>query len=291
MNIGFRAHDFGKFENAKELGKRAHEFKDSSFIQLALSKVIPSAKNWKDWDEEYISSIAQDLQEYGVSVAVIGCYINPVHPDENQRKNELLRFKKSLSLNKAFGCKIVGTETGSANPDCSWNALTGEPKTLETMYRSVDFMLNEAIKADGIVALEAVTWKHTICSVERMSNLLDKFNDEHLKVIYDPINLSPMLGIPELDGTVIARPSREAQEAFFASALDAFGNRICALHLKDYNLDENGWKVGDYPATTGVLDWQNLFKNLEIRNIDVPILLENFNPDTVKETLITLDKF
>ena len=80
LRIGYRAHDLGSFESASELGRRLEEIRSTSFIQLALKKVIPSSKPWQEWDEEYISSIASELKSHGVSIAIVGCYINPIHP-------------------------------------------------------------------------------------------------------------------------------------------------------------------------------------------------------------------
>ena len=109
LRIGYRAHDLGSFESASELGRRLEEIRSTSFIQLALKKVIPSSKPWQEWDEEYISSIASELKSHGVSIAIVGCYINPIHPDPERRKLEVERFEKSLSLTKAFGCRYVAT--------------------------------------------------------------------------------------------------------------------------------------------------------------------------------------
>lgn len=77
--VGYRAHDFGSFGSASALGERIESIRKGC-IQLALNKVIPSAKPWEEWDEEYISGIRDDLLKHGVWVAMIGCYINPVHP-------------------------------------------------------------------------------------------------------------------------------------------------------------------------------------------------------------------
>ena len=93
-DIGFRAHDFGTFTSAQELAKVVSSIKTPSYIQLALGKVIKPSRGWEDWDEEYISSITADLAAYGVSTAVVGCYINPVHPDEGERETHIKRFIK-----------------------------------------------------------------------------------------------------------------------------------------------------------------------------------------------------
>ncbi len=291
LQIGFRAHDFGKFATADELAATVETFQKPAGIQLALKKVIPNALDPAEYTSEYIAGIRQSLAAHGVHVAVIGSYINPVHPDPEQREAHLKRFETHLRFNKEFGCRVVGTETGSLNPDCSYNPDTFEPSVFDTLYRSIERLLNVAQRYDGIVAVEAVARQHTICSVARMARLLEKFDSPHLGVIYDPVNLTPWTGIPEPDGSVRKNPTQEAQRIFFREALDAFSDRIVAIHAKDYVLNANGWKIGDIPLGTGVMDWKCMAQELHARHIDVPVLLENLDPATLPQTLDYLHQF
>lgn len=290
-NIGFRAHDFGTFSSVSALAETVAAIKTPSFIQLALGKAVKPSKPWQEWDEEYIAGVAKELSDKGVGIAIVGCYINPVHPDEEERNKHLERFEKSLSLNKSFGCRIVGTETGSWTKDISYNIETYTEKVFSVFLKSIERMVKAAEKYDAICAIEAVSYHHTICSVERMARVLETFPSDHLKVIYDPVNLIPINGIREKDGCFPAVASQEAQRDFYIQALDAYQDRICAIHCKDYVLDEKGFKIGNIPALTGVFDWKNFFKELRERNLDVPVLLENHNPATLKETLSALSEF
>lgn len=290
-NIGFRAHDFGSFPSADALGSAVESIQSPATIQLAIGKVIKPSLPWTDWDEDYISSIREDLARHGVSVAVVGCYINPVHPDEEEREKQLARFIRSLELNKAFGCRIVGTETGSWKGDISYCLETFSDHVFSVFLHSLERMVKAAEDNDAICAIEAVSHQHTICSVERMARVLELFPSDNLRVIWDPVNLVPINGIEEVDGSHPAKPSSEAQRRFYTKALDAFGDRIVAMHCKDYFLKEDGFKKGDVPVLTGVFDWQGLAKELERRRIEVPILLENHNPATLKRTLEVLEKF
>ena len=150
-----------------------------------------------------------------------------------------------------------------------------------------DRLVEYAVKVGSVVAVEAVAKQNTICSIERMARLAERFDTPRLKIIYDPVNLIPWIGIPEADGSFRARPSLEAQRAFTDSALDAFGLRIAALHVKDFVLDEHGFKIGNLPALEGVFDWPALLADLRSRKISVPALLENANPATLESTLST----
>ncbi len=289
MDIGFRAHDIGKFQTVEELAKTIETYKKESKIQLALNKVIPTSPKYTEYTEDYITGVRDTLKKHGVSVAIVGCYINPVHPDESERNEHLSRFEKSLELNKAFGCPYVATETGSCNPDCSYNPETSEEKIFTIFLKSVERLLKKAEEHDAYVTLEAVARKNTISSAERMRRVMDTFKSDHIKVIYDPINLTSWQGIEELDGSVRTTPSHEAVKHKVRHDLDLLAPYIVAIHAKNYVLDQSGWKIGDRPLMEGVVDWADIFSLLREYKIDVPILLENLKPSTLKETLAYLD--
>ena len=207
---------------------------------------------------------------------------------QEKRDAELQKFENHLKYAKLLGCPLVGTETGSLMANCSYHPQTAETKVLDVFYRSIERLLESAVKYDAIVGIEAVSKQHTISTISRMEALVQKFDTPHLRVIYDPANLVPWLGISEADGTYLGVPSFEAQKDFFCSALDAFGPKIAALHVKDYKLNEHGFKIGDLTVGEGVLDWKYLFGELRRRSIEVPALLEDLTVSTLSETLALL---
>ena len=289
LNIGFRAHDFGQFSSVEELGATIESYYPQSVIQLALNKVVPSARKWDEWDEEYISGVRETLSSHGVKIVVVGCYINPIHPDEEKRKSEIRRFIKGLELNRAFGCRVVATETGTVNPKGGYSIHTSDPKNLEIFYSSLSEMVEAAEKYDAYCTIEAVNHTHTMTSVERMAQMIEKFPSSHLKVLFDPVNLVPYAGIKEKDGSEREFPSPEAQKAFYSPILDLYGERLVAIHCKDFRLSEEGAKIWNLPALTGVFDWQGFMSEIKRRGMEnVPWSLENMNPLTVRDTVSKL---
>ncbi|MBQ0070902.1 MAG: TIM barrel protein [Spirochaetales bacterium] len=293
LDIGFRAQDFGFFEDPRELAKTVSSVKSPCEIHFAFKKIIPEGfKNWKNWNEAYIASVTKDFSNFGVHFGVVGVNMNPVHPDEDERKNQVDRFIRGIELNKAFGSRVIASETGSWTMDNEgFSAETYEPRVFDIFLRNTERMLNAAIKNEAIIAFEPVAFHHTLSTIERTRYVLEKFNDPHLMLLFDPINLIPQTGLPELDGSTRQVPSLEAQKKYYKSALDAFEGRIAAMHLKDYRLLETGYKKGNLPALTGVFDTKGFLEEVQKRNINVPILLENLDPATVRETLKTLDGY
>ena len=286
--LGLRAHDLGSFSSIKDLAKEVAKYGKNIPIQLALKKVVKDAPDAFAYTEAFIESVRDDLAAEGAYVGVFGSYINPVHPDEGQRDVHLKRFEQHLKYAKLLGCRLVGTETGSPNADCSYHLETASQKNLDIFYKSVERLVEAAVKYDAVVGIEAVSKQHTMSSVERMAKLVETFKTEHLAVIYDPVNLVPWIGIPESDGSYPGQPSLDAQKAYIRAALDAFGSRIAAIHVKDYRLNEQGFKIGDITVGTGVMDWAYIATEFRSRNIEVPALLENLCVSTLARDLETL---
>ena len=93
--------------------------------------------------------------------------------------------------------------------------------------------------------------------------------------------------------TLFYANSQESSAAarWVRSILDIIGDRLAAIHCKDYYLNEDGTKVGNIPALTGCFRWKAFAEELHRRKIDVPWLLENLNPKTVQNTTVTLEKY
>jgi sugar phosphate isomerase/epimerase len=270
IQIGLRAHDYGRLP-PEQLADTIAAYHPES-IQLALGKAIVPTPDLGSLSPGYARRIKKIFEVRDISIAVLGCYINPIHPDFGQRENQLRRFEELLRYAGDFGCLLVGTETGSLNADCSFHPETGKEETFELLCASIERLVNFAEKCGSVVAVEAVADQHTSCSVEKMDRLLKRIPSPALRVIWDPVNLIPVTGL------------NESQEQFFAEALDAFGDKIVAIHAKDFRMD-GGRKKGDLPAGTGELDWTVLLKLLGQRKYGIDIILENSVPATARGTI------
>ncbi|MDL2229256.1 sugar phosphate isomerase/epimerase [Treponema sp. OttesenSCG-928-L16] len=263
IQIGLRAHDFGR-NTPEALAVTLAQYKPAA-IQLALTKAFTGSPGLGGLSPGYARGIYRIFAKRDISIAVLGCYINPVHPDSDERERMLTRFEEHLRYVRDFGCAVVGTETGSCNADCSFHPDTAKPETFDLFCSSLERLLKTAEKCGSIVGIEPVADQHTICSIELMEQLLRRFESPSLKVIYDPVNLIPKAGL------------EESQESFFKRAFEAFGNHIAAVHLKDFRM-EGGNKIGDLPTGTGSLDYRSLLKLISEKKDGVDLLLENNGP-------------
>jgi len=155
--LGYRAHNLGR-RPLEELADSLSQHGITS-IQLALAKALSDLPpDDIAFAADYARKVRHALDARGIRIAVLGCYINPVHPDEESREKALSRFESHIGLAEDFGCAIVATETGSLNPDSSYN-----PSTAHVM-----------------VGVEAVATRHTVDSIGKMAALLNRLDSPRL---------------------------------------------------------------------------------------------------------------
>jgi L-ribulose-5-phosphate 3-epimerase len=279
LQIGLRAHDYGTNVTPEKLADILISYKPAS-IQLALAKALSGVPGDGGITPGYARGINNIFKECGISIAVLGCYINPVHPDPAIREKHLRRFEEHLRYARDFGCSIVGTETGSCNGDCSFHPDTEKSETLDLLCNSLERLIKTAEKCGSIAAIEAVADQHTVSSIEKMQTVMRRLASPSLKVIYDPVNLIPNAGLGE-------NSPYQSQKDFFKKAFAAFGDEIVAIHAKDFKMGPNG-KIGALPAGTGELDYPALLSLIMERKPGIDILLENSSPDTGKQAMAFL---
>lgn len=263
--IGIRAHDVGKMpvrELAKEIAKRGFEC-----VHLALQKAITDYDfSLGKLNPGIAKEIKKALTKENILISVLGCYINPVHPDEKVRREHLERFKEHIRFARDFGCSIVATETGSLNADWSYTPENNSPKAFGMIVESIDELVREAEKFGVIVCIEGVT-THTVSTPKIMKKVLDEINSNNLQVLFDPVNL--------LDAGNVNNQREMISEAF-----ELFGDRIVVVHAKDFIIENQVKK--SVPAGKGLLDYPFLIKLLKERKPGIEILIEDVKPEAME---------
>ncbi|WP_323814909.1 sugar phosphate isomerase/epimerase family protein [Cellvibrio sp. NN19] len=265
--FGLRAHDFGTFP-PEELAMRIAS-SGAQVVQLALAKAFPGGHLMpEEFGADGIAEIRAAFAAQGISVGVIGCYIDTVTPDLAAREFSFKRFEAHIDVAADLGCAVIGTETGSPV------AYLDQPNGRETAFRVALNGLYPLVKAaekKGVrVGVEAVAEYHALSTIEHIRTMITEFDSPALGIIFDPVNLIPLPGVENMD-------------VFLDECFATFGDRIVAIHAKDYKMvesDKGLMKLGDLPVgTTGVMDWAGVFKRLmQAGKTSVPILLEDTSP-------------
>ncbi len=269
-NIGVRAHDFGQGEVA-EIAHRIAQY-PIKCVQLALTKSFPFIRAEPGQISPGFGNYVRDaFAQYNITIAVLGCYINPIHPDPVERELALQRFEEHLIFARDFGCAIVGTETGSRNADCTYHPDNASQAAFDELVVSIKRLTKVAERHGVFVGIEGVAHQHVINNYPRMTALLNAVNSPNLKVIYDPVNFYP-------------NKSNIDQPQLIDDAFSAFGNAIVAIHCKDFVKKEHRKSV-DLASGTGDMDHAYLLNVLKQKKPHIHVILENTDEKSIQAVL------
>jgi L-ribulose-5-phosphate 3-epimerase len=268
IRIGARAHDFGTTTPCKLAARLAGQ--GLCCAQLALNKAI-AGLNLKpgDLNPGLAWEVGQCFRENHVQIAVLGCYINPVHPEDGPRKELLRFFKDHLRYVGDMGGSLVGLETGTPNAAYAPDPRTGDEQTFQALVRSIAELVEEA-EAHGVkVAVEAVT-HHTISTPTKMKRLLEEVRSPNLVVIHDPVNL-------------ISHENYLEQDRMIEEPFQLYGDKIAIIHAKDFSV-----KNGSYQQLAtgfGQLNYRLLCRLIAQHKPGISVLLEDSGPAIVEQCI------
>ncbi len=274
LSLGMRCHDICPKMPMEELFQEVRANKIHE-IQLAFAKSISdydfSAGHYSAGFGRYIASL---LEKNEIHVAVLGCYINPIHPIESRRQAEVAKFIEHLKYAKMIGADMVGTETGRLDPDMKVTAETFTETAYQRLLKSMREIVSAAEKLGVIVGVEGV-FDHTLYSPAMMKRFLDDINSPNVEVILDSVNL-------------IHPEEVECQTEVIDKAFAYYGDRITMLHIKDFVFDGNNQvfrHVGE-----GLFQYEPLMKHLKQEKPHITMLLENSNKERYHSDVEFLQK-
>ncbi|RAS81462.1 sugar phosphate isomerase/epimerase family protein [Priestia endophytica] len=271
MNLGIRGHDIEK--NGLEELVEEIEKKGLTSVQLALSKSLDYVNtDLGSLSPGLANYVGSTFQKHGIQIAVLGCYINMIHPDKVERRKGLERFKEHIRYARDFGCSIVGTETGNVNAEIFYTTENFKEEPFQEVVESVRELVEEAEKFGVIVGIEAGV-NHPIYSSKVMRRLLDCVNSNNLQVIFDPVNL-------------LTIDNYKKQDEIFEEAFNLFGDRMVILHAKDFIVGNQMLK----PAAVGkgLLNYDLVMKLIKEKKPFINILMEDTQEPFIDESIVFL---
>jgi len=267
LRIGVRAHDFGCLPAEVLAAKIASH--QMVCAQLALGKAIagftlkPGALS-----SGLAFEIGQAFHKHGVQIAVLGCYVNPIHPDRETRRSLLALFKEHLRYARDFGNGLVALETGSVDAEYLPHAENHSESAFQQSVASIAELVSEAERFGVVVGIEAVT-SHVVSTPQKMKRMLDTVASDNLQVVFDPVNL-------------LSLDNYREQERVIGESLQLFGDRIAVIHAKDFVL-ENG-RLKTVSAGLGGLRYDLVMKFAVEQKPGISILLEGANEQTAEDS-------
>lgn len=253
LNLGVRAHDIHA-ENIEELAEKVHQL-GLNHIQFAPSKSFPDITT-----EQLTPGLARHIKDVfarkGISISVLGCYINLVARDREVREKEFQKFYRYLRLREDFGASLVATETGSVGNGYTLANFTEETFLLATYF--VRQMVVQAERFGSTIAVEAGI-NHPVHTIDKLERLLEAVPSNNIQVILDVANLMTL-------------DNWQNQGPIIDEAKEKLGERIVAIHLKDFIIKDN--KIEIVSMGKGLLDLERIVAFVKRERPCMYLLLE-----------------
>ena len=166
-----------------------------AFRGEGLTAAFVGSEGWQDFTESMFNEMRAALKEYDVEIFEVGGYRNILHPDESARQANLKFLAQSLDMAEKLGCRMVGTITGSRNPEGNqWGdnyAVHPDNWTLETWKLTVGGikqLLKDTAGLKAVLGMEAQITTNLDGPVAHR-NLMEDVGDPRCKVNLDPTNM------------------------------------------------------------------------------------------------------
>lgn len=269
MYIGMRGHDFDT-TTLDDLLAKCNEYNVGG-VQLAFLKSIEGFKKG-NFTPEYAQSIGDAFKAAGVRIPVLGCYINPTAPNEEELEDNIAYFIENLNYAKYIGADMVGLETCRfSETDYSLNQTE---ETYQYLLKNMKRLVKAAEEIGVIIGIEGVH-SHVISTPEKMKRLVDDLNSPNVRVIFDPVNY-------------INISNYEHQDEIINTHFDLLGNLTRALHLKDFKL-EDGKTVYESPCD-GMLNKALIWERLKEFHPEIPVILEETKENTLPKVKADVER-
>ena len=273
LNLVARGHDLTTVQSVDDLAKKASE-QEISTLQLALSRSFPDLAT----DSHAINPgmghyIKQSLAKEDVSVGILSCYINMIHPNLSVRETVLRQFERYLQYAASFGATMVATETGSVS-EAGYTEKNFSDEAFSQIVEAIRQLVRAGERHRMMVGIEPGL-NHPLYSLDRVAELIATIDSDYLGIILDPTNL-------------ITAENHHQQVGLVEEAFERFGEKICGLHLKDYLVSDEG-EIVPVDLGTGMIDYEAIVKIAQKHRPYLYIVLEETKDDGLKHAVSILD--
>lgn len=275
MQLGIRLHDVNTaVPEGQSMEARCRKAAAEGFTcaHLAFQKVIKGVT----FDE---AALAEGLALYtkrvfaenGLDLAVLGCYLNLAHPDENKLREIKSRYFGHIRVAALAGACVVGTETGAPNAEYKLDTNTHTDEALKIFMHNLEDVVECAESYGVALAIEPV-WNHIVYSADRAAEVIKSIASPNLRIILDPVNL-------------LCMENADRREYVFRDAIDKLGDKIAVVHIKDF-VRRDGALIS-VAAGTGEMQYETVLRFIKERKPFIHATLEN----TVNENAVQSRQF
>ncbi len=264
IQLGLRLHDAEKLP-VEELLPLVRQ-KGFTCSHLALSKLFkdlpctPAALT-----PGYANYLKRVFTANGIDIAVIGNYLNLLHPDDEYLRDAAEKYYAHIRFASLLGCGMVGTETGAPNREYTFCPECRKDETLSLFIKRLKPIVRCAEEFGVIFAIEPVA-RHSVYDPKSCRRVLDEIGSHNLQVLFDPVN---MLDLNNVDH----------RDELFQEAIELLGKDIAMVHLKDFVRVNEGYGLKSVGAGTGEMDYSAIMRYLKKEKPFIYATLENTTPE------------
>ena len=222
--------------------------------------------------ERDATRVRRAYEAEGLSIDALAAYTNLTHPDLARRRQNVEGFQNRLRWARAFGTRVVATETGTFNRRSEWDAdpYNDTEEAWQTFLDILEPCVRVAEESDVVIALEAYV-ENVVNTAERARAAVERFGHERVQIVMDPNNYFT----PEL---------LEHQDEVLRNAFKQVGSYIALAHAKDVLAVPGKRKCTLPRAGTGVLNWPLFLRLLHDAGYDGPLVIEHLREPEIAET-------
>ncbi|WMJ88325.1 sugar phosphate isomerase/epimerase family protein [Anaerocolumna sp. MB42-C2] len=261
MRIGIRVHDMERAPFEEMIQNISS--KGFCCAQLAVKKAISEFNVDIDAMTPGMAFYIKEIfAKNKVDIAVLGCYLNLTNLIDQERKQILEAYKTHIRFASLLSCGMVGTETGSLNPDYTFKKSNHSEAALDIFIENIKRLVDYAEKMGVIIGIEPV-YKHIVSNLERTYRVISEVKSPNLQIIFDPVNL-------------LSYDNYKEQDDIIKGAFQLFGKDIAAIHSKDFRVENK--EIVETATGCGSFHHELLLAFIKKQKPFIHVLLEGTKP-------------
>ena len=266
LNITIRGHDLSQVQTIEDLAEKTKE-QGIHTLQLALGLSFPEISSGANEINSGMGNyVKRVLEKQEVSVGILSCYINMIHPDLTIREELLTKFEQYLRYASSFGASMVASETGCVLPEIQYTEENFTDEAFAEAVSVIRRLVKAGEKYQMMVGIEPGL-NHPVYSLERVEQLIQAVDSDYLGIILDPTNL-------------ITSSDYQEQVQLVEEAFERFGEKICAVHLKDFRVEQE--KIVPVNLGDGVIEYTKIKEIIMKNRPYLYVVLEETKDDGIR---------
>ena len=266
LNITIRGHDLSQVQTIEDLAEKTKE-QGIHTLQLALGLSFPEMSSGANEINSGMGNyVKRVLEKQEVSVGILSCYINMIHPDLTIREELLTKFEQYLHYASSFGASMVASETGCVLPEIQYTEENFTDEAFAEAVSVIRRLVKAGEKYQMMVGIEPGL-NHPVYSLARVEQLIQAVDSDYLGIILDPTNL-------------ITSTDYQEQVQLVEEAFERFGEKICAVHLKDFRVEQE--KIVPVNLGDGVIEYTKIKEIIKKNRPYLYVVLEETKDDGIR---------